>query len=97
MPSVAVPPSDSSSSSTGSRSGSLHATPHSLSIYLNRGHVAGYLEHALTRAEAMYRAGAYLHWYRRYGCQDEDLFYWMEQARTVVADYAKMTSPAPDV
>ncbi|CAH2281812.1 tubulin delta chain-like [Pelobates cultripes] len=45
---------------------------HSLTVCANHSSAADLISRVRQRALAMYSARAYLHWYRRYGCEDED-------------------------
>ncbi|KAM9307768.1 tubulin delta chain-like [Gastrophryne carolinensis] len=45
---------------------------HSLTVCANHSSAADLLGGVLSKARAMYESGAYLHWYRRYGCEDQD-------------------------
>ncbi|XP_063306923.1 tubulin delta chain-like [Pelobates fuscus] len=45
---------------------------HSLTVCANHSSAADLISRVRQRAQAMYSARAYLHWYRRYGCEDED-------------------------
>jgi hypothetical protein len=38
-------------------------------------------------------AGAYLHWYRKYGCGDDEFEDAFESLRTVIKNYHQMSSP----
>lgn len=45
---------------------------HSLTVCANHSSAADLVSSIVGKARTMYEAGAYLHWYRRYGCGDED-------------------------
>lgn len=42
----------------------------SLSVASNHSSVVDYLDFLLSRSQTMYKAGAYLHWYWRYGATE---------------------------
>lgn len=61
-----------------------------LTVLANSAHVLDHIEVVLQRAEAMYRAGAYLHWYERYGCRKETFGEAFETLRDVVGEYSRL-------
>lgn len=59
----------------------------SATVVANTGAIADPLAHALDRATAMFEAGAYLHWYRQYGTEDDALREAFATVGAVVASY----------
>ncbi|KAH3787469.1 tubulin delta chain-like [Dreissena polymorpha] len=59
----------------------------SLTIAANSSSVVEYIEGVIARAQVMYDAGAYLHWYWRHGATQDDFQNSFETLRTVVEDY----------
>ncbi|TFK05552.1 cytochrome P450 2C5-like [Platysternon megacephalum] len=62
---------------------------HSLTVCANHGSSAELLEQVVARAEAMYKTNAYLHWYWRYGCEEED-FQHFETLCSMADDYSQL-------
>ncbi|KAG8546514.1 hypothetical protein GDO81_018767 [Engystomops pustulosus] len=60
---------------------------HSLTVCANHSSAADLLSRAGTKARTMYRSGAYLHWYRRYGCEDDDFQTCFDTLDSVVDEY----------
>eukprot|EP00904_Undaria_pinnatifida_P009786 jgi/Undpi1/5938/HiC_scaffold_2.g01212.m1 len=61
--------------------------PRSVTTVCNQTRIRGVLEDVLTRAETKFNARAYLHWYHRYGLEDEDFLAAFEGVRTVERGY----------
>lgn len=59
----------------------------SLTVCANRDRVADYAGEAVRKARSMFAAGAYLHWYRRHGCEDADLEASFAAVEDVCASY----------
>lgn len=62
-------------------------TSASLTVAANSSSVVTYLENVLERSKVMYDAGAYLHWYWRYGAEKENFEESFETLQSVVEDY----------
>nr|XP_005990788.1 PREDICTED: tubulin delta chain-like [Latimeria chalumnae] len=60
----------------------------SLTLCANHSSVMDYLNRVLERARAMYEAHAYLHWYWKYHCEEEDFRQAFETLGTVLEDYS---------
>ncbi|XP_063780678.1 tubulin delta chain-like isoform X2 [Pseudophryne corroboree] len=60
---------------------------HSLTVCANHSSAADLMRSVLYKAHAMYDAGAYLHWYRRYGCEDGDFLGAFDTLQSVVNEY----------
>ncbi|CAN0499054.1 unnamed protein product [Ectocarpus sp. 12 AP-2014] len=59
----------------------------SVTTVCNQTRIRGVLGDVVKRAEAKFRAGAYLHWYYRHGLEDEDFLAAFEGVRTVERGY----------
>lgn len=59
----------------------------SLSVASNHSSVVDYLDFLLSRSQTMYKAGAYLHWYWRYGATEDDFNGAFEEIASVVDSY----------
>ena len=59
----------------------------SISEVASRSSVIGLVEHSVKRATIAWRAGAYIHWYERYGCGKEAVREAIEQMEVVVSCY----------
>lgn len=67
-------------------SGAVHTYPE-VTVLVNRTDAAASVRDVLTRAEQMFAAGAYWHWYKQCGCEEQDMLEAFEQARCIVANY----------
>ncbi|XP_019363562.1 PREDICTED: tubulin beta chain-like [Gavialis gangeticus] len=63
---------------------------HSLTVCTNHSSSADFLQQVAERAQVMYRAGAYLHWYWRHGCEEEDFRQAFDTLRSVTDDYGHL-------
>ncbi|KAH1178010.1 hypothetical protein KIL84_011712 [Mauremys mutica] len=63
---------------------------HSLTVCANHSSSAELLQQVVARAEAMYKTNAYLHWYWRYGCEEEDFQQAFETLCSVADDYSRL-------
>ncbi|XP_075444210.1 tubulin delta chain-like isoform X2 [Ascaphus truei] len=63
---------------------------HSLTVCANHSSAADLLRTVTQRARAMYESRAYLHWYQRYGCEDEDFQMAFDTLSSVVEDYSTL-------
>lgn len=61
-----------------------------LTVLANSAHIVEHMESVLQRAGEMYREGAYLHWYERYGCGKETFEEAFETMREVVSEYSRL-------
>eukprot|EP00731_Ephydatia_muelleri_P038619 Em0831g2a len=61
-----------------------------LTVLANSAHIVEHMESVLQRAGEMYREGAYLHWYERYGCGKETFEEAFETMREVVSKYSRL-------
>ena len=61
-----------------------------LTVLANSAHIVDYIESVLQRAGAMYKEGAYLHWYERYGCGKETFEEAFDTLREVVSEYSRL-------
>ncbi|CAM9696334.1 unnamed protein product, partial [Laminaria digitata] len=61
--------------------------PRSVTTVCNQTRIRGILGGVLARAEPKFKARAYLHWYHRYGLEDEDFLAAFEGLRTVERGY----------
>uniref|UniRef100_A0A8C5PDE0 Tubulin delta chain n=1 Tax=Leptobrachium leishanense TaxID=445787 RepID=A0A8C5PDE0_9ANUR len=70
-------------------------TCHSLSLTVcaNHSSAADLISRVSQRAQAMYTARAYLHWYQRYGCEDEDFELAFQTLDEVVEEYSRLGDP----
>lgn len=59
-------------------------------LLANSSVVAEYLETAVQRASAMFGAKAYMHWYRRYGCEESVFEEAFETIRDTAAKYENL-------
>ena len=62
----------------------------SLVVVANMSHVAFEFERVLLRAKEMHAHNAYLHWYKRHGCEDADFMDAVETVEQVVGSYRGM-------
>lgn len=67
-----------------------HGLEQSLSLVANRTSVEGVLSRLLRRAGAQLAAGAYVHHYARYGCDQDALREYVDECWRVVADYREV-------
>ncbi|CAM4525208.1 unnamed protein product [Caretta caretta] len=63
---------------------------HSLTVCANHSSSAELLQQVVARAEAMYKTNACLHWYWRYGCEEEDFQQAFETLCSVADDYSRL-------
>ncbi|XP_068091318.1 tubulin delta chain-like isoform X1 [Hyperolius riggenbachi] len=63
---------------------------HSLTVCANHSSAADLITSVLGRARTMYDARAYLHWYRRYGCEDGDFHEAFNTLDSVVEEYTNL-------
>ncbi|XP_039383709.1 tubulin delta chain-like [Mauremys reevesii] len=63
---------------------------HSLTVCANHSSSAELLQQVVARAEAMYKTNAYLHWYWRYGCEEEAFQQAFETLCSVADDYSRL-------
>ncbi|XP_078579162.1 tubulin delta chain-like isoform X1 [Branchiostoma floridae x Branchiostoma japonicum] len=59
----------------------------SLTLCTNNSGITGYLEHVLTKARQKYDAKAFLHWYWKHGCTDQDFSQAFDTVGKIVEDY----------
>ncbi|XP_041104101.1 tubulin beta chain-like isoform X3 [Polyodon spathula] len=59
----------------------------SLTVCSNHSSVTDLLQRVGERAHDMFQARAYLHWYHRYGCEDQDFLQAFDALRTVTEEY----------
>nr|XP_006815929.1 PREDICTED: tubulin delta chain-like [Saccoglossus kowalevskii] len=59
----------------------------SMTIAANRSNIIEYTEHILERSKEMFDAKAYLHWYWKYGCEQQDFLDAFDTLETVVSNY----------
>jgi hypothetical protein len=60
----------------------------SMSVCLNRTRIASCLDQVLSRAQNLFNARAFLHWYLKHGCEEDDFREAFEVTRTVIDDYS---------
>ncbi|XP_044533023.1 tubulin delta chain-like [Gracilinanus agilis] len=60
---------------------------HSLTVCANHSSIIDLLKHTLEKAQKMYSANAYTHWYRQYGCEGSDFEQAFDTFYTVEAEY----------
>ncbi|XP_043834136.1 tubulin delta chain-like isoform X1 [Dromiciops gliroides] len=60
---------------------------HSLTVCANHSSIIGLLKHTLEKAQRMYSAKAYTHWYRQYGCEGKDFEQAFDTLSSVEAEY----------
>lgn len=65
-------------------------TGRSVTASLNRTALASYLDRVHRKARAMFDAGAYMHWYEKYGCERGDMLEAFEIVQGVVDSYAAL-------
>ncbi|XP_060680425.1 tubulin delta chain-like isoform X2 [Hemiscyllium ocellatum] len=65
----------------------LMSSSHSLTICANHSSVSDYIQRVLEKAQTMYDAHAYLHWYWKHGCEEEDFMQAFEILDSVVKEY----------
>ncbi|XP_072426217.1 tubulin delta chain-like isoform X1 [Chiloscyllium punctatum] len=65
----------------------LVSSSHSLTICANHSSVSDYIQRVLEKAQTMYDAHAYLHWYWKHGCEEEDFMQAFEILDSVVKEY----------
>ncbi|XP_053322895.1 tubulin delta chain-like [Spea bombifrons] len=63
---------------------------HSLTVSANHSSAADLMIRVTRRAQAMYSARAYLHWYRRYGGEDEDFTAAFHTLHSVIEEYHQL-------
>ncbi|KAM4705571.1 uncharacterized protein WCC33_010398 [Rhinophrynus dorsalis] len=61
---------------------------HSLTVCANHSSVADLMRRVKRRAQEMYEARAYLHWYKRYGCEDDYFQEAFHTLNSVVEEYS---------
>ncbi|XP_056374708.1 tubulin delta chain-like isoform X2 [Hyla sarda] len=66
---------------------------HSLTVCANHSSAADLMSGVLCKARTMYNAGAYLHWYRRYGCEDDHFQMSFEILNSLVDEYRGLGVP----
>eukprot|EP00735_Rhodelphis_limneticus_P012468 TRINITY_DN5738_c0_g1::TRINITY_DN5738_c0_g1_i1::g.14556::m.14556 TRINITY_DN5738_c0_g1::TRINITY_DN5738_c0_g1_i1::g.14556 ORF type:complete len:550 (+),score=31.38,sp/P32348/TBG_USTVI/28.21/2e-26,Tubulin/PF00091.20/1.1e-42 TRINITY_DN5738_c0_g1_i1:236-1885(+) len=66
-----------------------HKIPRMLTVAANRTNTSHFVEHVLHKAELMFEAKAYVHWYARYGVSAEILEDCFDILHDVVNDYLK--------
>ncbi|KAG8443465.1 hypothetical protein GDO86_012024 [Hymenochirus boettgeri] len=66
---------------------------HSLTVCSNHSSTADLIKKVINRAQAMYDARAYLHWYKRYGCAEEDFQAAFQTLHSVVEEYSLLGKP----
>ncbi|OCT75369.1 hypothetical protein XELAEV_18030548mg [Xenopus laevis] len=66
---------------------------HSLTVCANHSSAADLMRRVIHRAQAMYEAQAYLHWYQQYGCEKEDFQEAFHTLQSVAEDYSKLGEP----
>jgi hypothetical protein len=62
----------------------------SVTLACNRSRHIAYLQHVMYKAQLMYDANAYLHWYKRYGVDKEQLGETFETVQSVIDNYRTM-------
>ncbi|XP_068952015.1 tubulin delta chain-like [Petaurus breviceps papuanus] len=60
---------------------------HSLTVCANHSSIIDLLKHTLEKAQKMYSAKAYTHWYRQYGCEGKDFEQAFDTLSSVKAEY----------
>ena len=70
---------------------SLSSQQHSLSLTLNHGRHCAYLRETLSAARAMYARRAYVHWYSRFGCGEEQFTDAFDRTQQIIDDYEQYT------
>ncbi|XP_053569698.1 tubulin delta chain-like [Bombina bombina] len=63
---------------------------HSLTVCANHSNAADLMKSVIQRAQAMYEARAYLHWFNKYGCEDEDFQMAFDTLKCVVEEYSQL-------
>ncbi|XP_029444108.1 tubulin delta chain-like isoform X3 [Rhinatrema bivittatum] len=63
---------------------------HSLTVCANHSSVIDLLEWVTEKAQVMYKAHAYLHWYWKYGCEEEDFQQAFDTLQSVMKDYSSV-------
>lgn len=66
---------------------------HSLTVCANHSSAADLVSGIVGKARTMYDSGAYLHWYRRYGCEDGDFQVAFDTLDCVVDEYNSLGQP----
>ncbi|XP_018429705.1 PREDICTED: tubulin delta chain-like [Nanorana parkeri] len=66
---------------------------HSLTVCANHSSTADLVRSIVGKARTMHEAGAYLHWYRRYGCEDEDFRAAFDTLNCVADEYDSLRQP----
>ncbi|XP_044150372.1 tubulin delta chain-like isoform X1 [Bufo gargarizans] len=66
---------------------------HSLTVCANHSSAADLMSSVVSKAQTMYDAGAYLHWYRRYGCEDDHFQMSFDILNSVVDEYRGLGVP----
>ncbi|XP_078667004.1 tubulin delta chain-like [Branchiostoma floridae x Branchiostoma belcheri] len=72
---------------TGKDSLAGHAEKKSLTMCTNNSGITRYLEHVLTKARQKYDAKAFLHWYWKHGCTEQDFTNSFDTVEQIVEDY----------
>ncbi|XP_042332126.1 tubulin beta-1 chain-like isoform X2 [Sceloporus undulatus] len=63
---------------------------HTLTVCANHSSSADFLQRVEQRAKAMYKKGAFLHWYQRHGCEGEEFGEAFETVGSVVEEYSHL-------
>nr|XP_033787772.1 tubulin delta chain-like isoform X2 [Geotrypetes seraphini] len=63
---------------------------HSLTVCANSSSVMDLLKWVMEKAHVMYEAHAYLHWYWKYGCEEEDFRQAFDTLHSVINDYSSV-------
>ncbi|KAM3873356.1 tubulin delta chain-like [Diretmus argenteus] len=58
-----------------------------LTVCSNHSSVSRFLDHVVQRSKEMLRAGAYVHWYQRYGVEESDFELAMETCSAIIQEY----------
>ena len=59
-------------------------------VLVNGSIVCDYLEAVVRQANVMYKERAYLHWYERYGCEDDAFKEVFDATQTIVDNYTSL-------
>ncbi|XP_036594855.1 tubulin delta chain-like [Trichosurus vulpecula] len=65
----------------------LTGQKHSLTVCANHSSIIDLLKHTLEKAQKMYSAKAYTHWYKQYGCEGKDFEQAFDTLSSVKAEY----------
>ncbi|XP_074053845.1 tubulin delta chain-like isoform X2 [Macrotis lagotis] len=60
---------------------------HSLTVCANHSSIIDLLKHTVEKAQKMYSAKAYIHWYRQYGCEGKDFEQAFDTLSSVETEY----------